>query len=89
MWSEGFSFKVFKGIGGKNIEGYIKIFLNYSKWVYLLLSDLFIDSVLILYVIDIVLENKLSKPDIQLFFLEMIIWQLNSHILIIFHFIKI
>ena len=80
---------MFKGIGWKNIEGYIKIFLNYSKWVYLLLSDLFIDSVLILYVIDIVLENKLSKPDIQLFFLEMIIWQLNSHILIIFHFIKI
>ena len=42
--------------------------LNYSKWVYLLLSDLFIDSVLILYVIDIVLENKLSKPDYSTFF---------------------
>ncbi len=37
------------------------------------LSDLFIDSVLILYVIDIVLENKLSKPDDSTFFLEMII----------------
>ena len=32
------------------------------------LSDLFIDSVLILYVIDIVLENKLSKPDDSTFF---------------------
>ena len=32
------------------------------------LSDLFIDSVLILYVIDIVLENKLSKPDDSIFF---------------------
>ena len=46
----------------------MKTFLNHSKSVYLLLTDLFIGSVVILYVIDIVFENNPNKPDDSTFF---------------------